>query len=255
MSTISGLRSGAGTSALKQEQLQQQRQQVTEHSRLFTMTTSRAPFRPPPAPSKPKRHSRFAAKRGSISAGKRPVFRWLRRSNTFLLTAIGLLVAPTLWFMSRTTTPQVPPTAEDERGQTHLRSTPSGQETGKAVLRPPAEHVNPRSPTPGKPEKPGAGQQPRPPPPPPPTQASPKQPPPPPPKEHSGKEKKKKEKKKHRHLGKETSSPWKPPVLPAEVFRDVPPEECLPNSLVNKKVDPSVYEFSCEEIEVSHAFG
>ena len=46
-------------------------------------------------------------------------------------------------------------------------------------------------------------------------------------------------------------SSWKPPVLPVEVFRDVPPEECVRNPLWEKKVDPTDYEFGCEEINVS----
>ncbi|CAM9809401.1 unnamed protein product, partial [Ectocarpus sp. 6 AP-2014] len=44
-------------------------------------------------------------------------------------------------------------------------------------------------------------------------------------------------------------SPWKPPVLPVEVVRDVPPEECLRNPLWDKVVDESSYEFGCDEIE------
>lgn len=45
--------------------------------------------------------------------------------------------------------------------------------------------------------------------------------------------------------------PWKPPVLPPEVFREVPPEECEPSSLTDKIVHPSEYEFGCDEIEVT----
>lgn len=44
---------------------------------------------------------------------------------------------------------------------------------------------------------------------------------------------------------------WEPPVLPAEVFRDVPPEECLQSPLWTKSVNPSDYEFGCDEILVS----
>ncbi|CAN0085877.1 unnamed protein product, partial [Ectocarpus fasciculatus] len=43
--------------------------------------------------------------------------------------------------------------------------------------------------------------------------------------------------------------PRQPAVLPLEVASDVPPEEeCLPSPLCEKRVDPSKYEFGCEEI-------
>lgn len=48
----------------------------------------------------------------------------------------------------------------------------------------------------------------------------------------------------------QTVPPRTPPVLPPEVFREVPPEECSPSSLSEKTVDPSEYEFGCDEIEV-----
>ncbi|CAB1119436.1 unnamed protein product [Ectocarpus sp. CCAP 1310/34] len=47
-------------------------------------------------------------------------------------------------------------------------------------------------------------------------------------------------------------SPWKPAVLPLEEAKDAPPdrgEECLPSPLCEKRVDPSKFEFGCEEIE------
>lgn len=47
-----------------------------------------------------------------------------------------------------------------------------------------------------------------------------------------------------------TVPPWKAPVLPPEVFREVPPELCSPSKLTEKIVDPSDYEFGCDEIEV-----
>lgn len=47
-----------------------------------------------------------------------------------------------------------------------------------------------------------------------------------------------------------TTPPLKPPALPVEVFREVPPEECLPSPLWEKNVDPAEYEFGCREIEV-----
>lgn len=47
-----------------------------------------------------------------------------------------------------------------------------------------------------------------------------------------------------------SSKPKPRALLPVEVFRDVPPEECLPSPLWTKQVDPSEYEFGCEEIEV-----
>lgn len=43
------------------------------------------------------------------------------------------------------------------------------------------------------------------------------------------------------------------PELPPEVFREVPAEECLPSPLWEKRVDPSEYEFGCEDIEVRQA--
>jgi len=42
-------------------------------------------------------------------------------------------------------------------------------------------------------------------------------------------------------------------VLPVEVFRDVPEAECIPSPLLEKRVDPSTYEFGCDEIQVSMA--
>lgn len=48
----------------------------------------------------------------------------------------------------------------------------------------------------------------------------------------------------------EPEPPWQPPVLPPEVFREVPSEECAPSELLEKTVDPSDYEFGCDEIEV-----
>lgn len=48
----------------------------------------------------------------------------------------------------------------------------------------------------------------------------------------------------------EQSRPGEPPVLPPEVFREVPPVECTPSSLLEKVVDPSDYEYGCDEIEV-----
>lgn len=52
------------------------------------------------------------------------------------------------------------------------------------------------------------------------------------------------------HTAPPTVPPWKPPVLPPEVFREVPPEECSRSELFEKIVDPSDYEFGCDEIEV-----
>ncbi|CAN0426349.1 unnamed protein product, partial [Ectocarpus sp. 8 AP-2014] len=52
----------------------------------------------------------------------------------------------------------------------------------------------------------------------------------------------------------DTVPSWKPAVLPLEVAKDAPPdrgEECLPSPLCEKRIDPSKYEFGCEEIEVS----
>ncbi|CAM9808983.1 unnamed protein product [Ectocarpus sp. 6 AP-2014] len=56
----------------------------------------------------------------------------------------------------------------------------------------------------------------------------------------------------------DTVPPGKLAVLPLEVAKEAPPdrgEECLPNPLCEKRVDPSKFEFGCDEIEGMGACG
>ena len=198
------------------------------------------------------------SRRGSVH---RLLFRWLRRPSTFLLTGFCLLVVPPLWFVSRHTEPTSDFIVGDLDGgvRNNLR-TSSAQETRRTEESSPTEPVR-LPPPPPEPErvKVAARATPVPTPPPPlPPPIAPPPPPTPPPQQNLDEKNedldKENERIKRKHSEwrrKATMSPWQPPVLPVEVFRDVPPEECLRSPLAEKRVNPSDYEFGCEDIYVS----
>lgn len=220
--------------------------------KVFSMHNGRG--RSSYAPDFSKRYKNVArSRRGSV---QRLVLRWLRTPSTFLLTGFCLLVIPPLWFVSRHAEPTLDFIAELDGGggKGNLR-TSSNERTRRTAVEeesPPAGATVRPLPLP-KPERVidqaptvrvRATAAPPPPPPPPPTA-------PPAAQEDLDKENERIKRKHSEWRRKATMSPWQPPVLPVEVFRDVPPEECLRNPLVEKRVDASDYEFGCEEIYVS----
>ena len=220
----------------------------TSQTKVFSMYNGRG--RSSHAPDFSKRYKTVArSRRGSV---QRLVLRWLRRPSTFLLTGFCLLVIPPLWFVSRHAepTPEFIPEL-DGGGKGNLR-TPSNEGSRRTEEAPPAETDRPL-PLPKADTvevatariRATAAPPPPPPPPPPPTV------PPVAAQEDLDKENERIKRKHSEWRRKATMSPWQPPVLPVEVFRDVPPEECLRNPLTEKRVDSSDYEFGCEDIYVS----
>ena len=183
----------------------------------------------------------FSAERGTLQA--RRLLQCLARPTTFLLMALCLLVAPSVWFISRPTA-RVPPSDFELEGQrpTQVRALrTTGFET--ATISPAADMIF--SPIAGAEsvKEPTTA-----------TRATPVSLTPVPPTLAPGREENSKHGRHERHSSEVRDymrSSWKPPVLPVEVFRDVPPEECVRNPLWEKKVDPTDYEFGCEEINVS----
>lgn len=164
------------------------------------------------------------------------LLRWFRRPSIFLLALFCLLIAPSLWFVSRTVAPTPAFVAELEAGrQKKLSGASTKQETVTAqdeLLPIKGTTANSVS----EPDRVKVSRQ---------VVSVGKSPPRAPqdellvqaPGEQNN-----------------TGNPektWETPEMPAEVFRDVPPEECLPSPLWNKRVDPSDYEFGCDEIFVS----
>ena len=179
----------------------------------------------------------FAAieRRGTGAFQVRCLLQWLTRPRTFVFMTLLLLVVPPLWFASRTAAPSPPPFAVEK---TQLRASPRNQ------AEPPAVSTEERAPSPpagaGRVKELAPAKR---------SKAEPLTP-----ERASGRE----EDRIHgersggrREEGKKPS--WKPPVLPVEVFRDVPPEECVRSPLWEKKVDPTDYEFGCKEINVREA--
>lgn len=180
-----------------------------------------------PAVGFPKRH-KYSNNKGNFRRHQ-VLFRWLRRPSAFLVVTFCLLVTPPLWFVSRTAVPVPAFVAELEGGRTKLLRAssrkqvpsieagippvPARHQEPEEGVRVPSERVGHEAPTPLRASE----------------------------EKNTGR----------MEWRRATLSPWKPPVLPAEVFRDVPEEECIPSPLLRKKVNPSDYEFGCEEIYVS----
>lgn len=196
-------------------------------------SSSRRSFRATPAfvsaAGFPKRY-----KGKAIFSERRLLAEWLRRPSIFLLALFCLLVAPPLWVVSRTGAPTPAFIAELEGGRPRLpRASSQHQQTATKIEDfPPIEDT----PRPREPErvKSSSG-----------VDINPSslrvthdellaQP--------SDRE----------SLGHSERTSEAPVVtLPAEVFRDVPAQECLQSPLWRQRVDPSDYEFGCDDIYVS----
>lgn len=216
--------------------------------KVFSMYNGRG--RSSYAPDFSKRYKNNIARSRQGGSVQRFLLRWLRRPSTFLLTGFCLLVIPPLWFVSRHAEPTPDFIPElDGGGKNNLRA-PATRETRRTEESPPAETVRlpAAPPEPERVKVPNVAAR---------ATAAPPPPPPPPTAPPSQDLRKENERIKRKHSEwhrKATMSPWRPPVLPVEMFRDVPPEECLRSPLTEKRVNPSDYEFGCEEIYVSKAF-
>lgn len=226
------------------------REEAGNH-KAFLMKSGR-PRRSRAAPASFAPAVNFATKFNAFSAIERErgtfhvrcLLQWFTRPTTFVFTALCLLVAPSLWFTSRSTAPAPPfPVKREGRRRAQLLRAPPRNGVWTAVMSPaeeitlptPAEAERLKEPsTVGRPTK--APQTPVPS-----ALASGRR-------ENRGPGGHSRELREDKKKSSRT-----PPVLPVEVFRDVPPEECVRSPLWEKRVDASKYEFGCEEINVSHA--
>lgn len=204
-------------------------------SRLF-----RAPAAFVSAAGFQKRH-----KGKAIFSGRRLLAEWCRRSSVFLLLVLFcLLVAPPLWFVSRAVAPTPAFIADLDGGRQKLpRASWQHHQTVTTEDLPPIDDI-PRPPEPERAKLFDSGV------------VDVEAPSPRVPQDElaqaSSDEREQENDVGHPERASETPAAA---VLPAEVFRDVPPEECLQSPLWRKRVDPSDYEFGCDEIYVSPSCG
>ena len=219
---------------------------------VMTKSSRPRPSRAVPSSFAPPVHftSQFnafgAIERGQGAFQVRCLLQWLTKPRTFVFMTLCLLLVPPLWFSSRRSAqaPAAPafPVELRKGRRAQLRApTGSGIETSSSST--PEELVPPPAVGAKKIRESAAAIDERP------TAAWVT---PVPPHRAPGNEGGREDR---RHGGRkgETKPSTRPAVLPVEVFRDVPPEECLRSPLWEKKVDPSDYEFGCDEINVSRS--
>eukprot|EP00903_Cladosiphon_okamuranus_P005886 g5821.t1 len=177
-----------------------------------------------------------AINRGDGRFHARCLLQWLARPGTFVFMAVCLLLAPSLWFASqaREKAPVFRTELEREKGRPTLLRVPPKKEVGISVV----QEIVPRPAAGAERVKEATAAR---------ATAARTTAVPVPPAQPSGREDSKGHRG-HRGLKEYVKPSWQPPVLPMEVFRDVPPDECLRSPLWEKKVDPSEYEFGCDEI-------
>ena len=200
-------------------------------------SSSRRSFRATPAfvsaAGFPKRY-----KGRAIFSERRLLAEWLRRPSVFLLALFCLLVAPPLWFVSRTDAPTPAFIAELEGERPRLpRASSQHQQTAKKIEDfPPIIEGTPRPREPAERVKSASGG----------VDINPSS------LRVTHDELLAQPSDQRESLGHSERTSEAPVVtLPAEVFRDVPAQECLQSPLWRKRVDPSDYEFGCDDIYVS----